>query len=314
VQAIVIKNAQAVLEEVRDPSPAQGEVKIQVASSGLNAADLAQIAGKYPPPPGFPPDRLGMEFAGTIVETGPLTSEELLGKQVMGITGGGAMAQFLCVPHDALVPVPGNIDPLIAGAFPEAAFTALDALFWQGNLQLGDRVLVTGALGGVGTAVLQLASLAGARVTALVRNEDRFDEAYTFGAERAITPDQLAGSGPYELAIELVSASNIAQTVRELSTGGSIVVVGVGAGSNVEIDARWFMTKRARLSAATLRPRPWGEKAQLAKDVSLRILPHLESGAYRIPISASFPANRIGEALERFRQPGKLGKLVITWQ
>jgi len=137
----------------------------------LNGADLMQRLGLYPAPPGSPPDIPGMELAGEVAATGTGVTRFAVGDRVMAIVGGGGQAELALVHERVAMPVPDTIDWPAAGGFPEVFTTAHDALFTQCGLGMGERVLVHGAAGGVGTAGVQLGVAAGARVTATVRNE-----------------------------------------------------------------------------------------------------------------------------------------------
>ncbi len=312
MRALIARNGSVIVEEVATPQPARNELLIKVTSAGINAADLLQARGHYPPPAGFDPERLGLEFAGEVIEAG---SSELFfqpGQFVMGVTGGGAHAEFLTAPASACIPVPASIDPMTAGGFPEAAFTALDALIVQANLSIGDRLLVHGALGGVGTAAVQLGALLGAEVVAVVRNHEQDARALSLGARNSVTPDEISSSGPYDVILELVSGENLATNMNALATNGRIVVIGVGSGAKTQIDLRLLMGKRGTLRASTLRARSWEEKALLASRVEHHLLSHLATGAYRILVEEQFNLADGAEAYDRFSKPGKFGKIILT--
>ncbi len=300
------------VEEVATPQPARNELLIKVTSAGINAADLLQARGHYPPPAGFDPERLGLEFAGEVIEAGSSELSFQPGQFVMGVTGGGAHAEFLTAPASACIPVPASIDPMTAGGFPEAAFTALDALIVQANLSIGDRLLVHGALGGVGTAAVQLGALLGAEVVAVVRNHEQDARALSLGARNSVTPDEISSSGPYDVILELVSGENLATNINALATNGRIVVIGVGSGAKTQIDLRLLMGKRGTLRASTLRARSWEEKALLASRVEHHLLSHLATGAYRILVEEQFNLADGAEAYDRFSKPGKFGKIILT--
>ena len=171
MHAVTIVEGALEWREHPDPEPGPGEVLVAVAAAGINAADLVQLKGFYPAPPGWPPDIPGMELAGEVVGLGPGTDRFALGDRVMSIVGGGGQAELLAVPEATLLPVPEGLAWERAGGFPEAFCTAHDALFTQARLATGDRVLISGAAGGVGTAAVQLAHAAGAEVVATVRSE-----------------------------------------------------------------------------------------------------------------------------------------------
>src|SRR5438094_8498170 len=152
-----------------DPSPERGEALVRVRAAGINAADLLQVRGAYPAPPGSPPDIPGLELAGEVAALGPGVTRFSVGDRVMAIVGGGAQAELAVVHERVAMPVPDGIGWEEAGGFPEAFTTAHDALFTQCGLGAGEALLVHGAAGGVGTAAVQLGVAAGAAVPGSVR-------------------------------------------------------------------------------------------------------------------------------------------------
>jgi NADPH:quinone reductase-like Zn-dependent oxidoreductase len=188
--------------------------------------------------------------------------------------------------------------------------TAHDALFTQAELLVGERLLVHGAAGGVGMAAVQLGTMAGARVTATVRNEHCRDQVAALGAN-AIACDEFVDAGPYDVILELVGAPNFPGNLEALAVRGRIAVIGVGAGSNVELNLHALMTKRARIHGSVLRARSLEDKAAAARLVEKAVLPGFASGDLAVPVAASYPLADAGEAYERFRSGGKLGKIVL---
>ena len=313
MRAATIRDKEVVIEEHPDPTPGAGEVLVRVRAAGLNGADMMQRRGLYPAPPGSPQDIPGMELAGEVAALGPGAERFVVGDDVMAIVGGGAQAE-LCVVHERqLMPVPGGLDPLLAGGLPEVFTTAHDALFTQAELRPGEHLLVHGGAGGVGTAAIQLARAAGARVTATVRNEELRGQVQALGAA-AIAPAGFSERGPFDVIIELVGALNMTGNLQTLATGGRIVVIGVSAGAKSELNLLALMGKRARIHGSTLRARPLEEKALAARLLEREVLPLFESGTLSVPIAATFPLEEAAAAYERFAAGGKLGKIVLTVQ
>src|SRR5947199_7486111 len=150
----------ASLAEAARPVPKAGEVLVRVAASGVNRADLSQIAGRYPPPPGES-EILGLEVSGTVEETG---------ERVCALLGGGGHAEYVAVPAGQLFPAPAPPPDLIAaGGIPEAFLTAFVNLVVAGGDTRGQTVLVHAGASGVGLAAIQVAKLRGARVAATTR-------------------------------------------------------------------------------------------------------------------------------------------------
>jgi NADPH:quinone reductase len=311
MRAATIRENEIVIEEHPDPEPAKDEVLVRVRAAGLNGADMMQRRGLYPAPPDSPQDIPGIELAGEITALGPGAERFELGARVMAIVGGGAQAELCVVRERELMPAPDALDWTAAGGLPEVFATAHDALFTQAQLRSGERLLVHGGAGGVGTAAVQLARAAGARVTATVRNEALRDQVAALGAE-AIACDGFAERGPFDVILELVGAPNMPENLNALATGGRIAVIGVSAGAKAELNLLALMGKRARIHGSTLRARPPEDKALVARRVEHEVLPLFQSGALRVLIAETYALDDAAAAYERFAAGGKLGKVVIT--
>ena len=232
--AVTVRDGELGVEEHPDPVPGAGEVLVRVHAAGLNGADIHQLNGGYPAPPGAPQDILGMELAGEVLSAGEGAMRFKPGDRVMGIVGGGAQAELAVVHERVLMPVPDRLDWPQAGGVPEVFTTAHDALFSQAGLRTGERLLVHGAAGGVGTAAVQLGRAAGARVSATVRNPELRAGVAALGAS-VLAPEEFIDQGPFDVILELVGATNLAGNLRSLATGGRLAVIGVGAGAVGEI-------------------------------------------------------------------------------
>ncbi|MFL5831043.1 MAG: NAD(P)H-quinone oxidoreductase [Solirubrobacteraceae bacterium] len=310
MRAVVIRDQQLVVEERPDPEPGAGQVLVRVHAAGLNGADMHQRLGRYPAPPGSPQDIPGLELAGEVAACGPDAERFVPGDRVMAVVGGGGQAELAVVHERQLMPVPENLSWAEAGGVPEVFTTAHDAVFTQAELKPGERLLVHGGAGGVGTAAIQLGRAAGALVTATVRNADLRPQVAALGAE-AIEPEGFEQHGPFDVILELIGAPNLPTNLAALNTGGRISVIGIGAGAKAELNLGLLMGKRATLRGSTLRPRPLEEKAACARALERSVLPLLASGAVRVPIAATYPLAEVEPAYERFTEGGKLGKIVL---
>ena len=212
-----------------------------------------------------------------------------------------------------LMPIPGTLEWPMAGGLPEVFTTAHDALFTQAGLRAGEHLLVHGGAGGVGTAAIQLARAAGARVTATVRREHSRAQVAALGA-RAIAPEGFAEHGPYDVVLELVGAPSMPENLTSLATGGRIVVIGVSGGVMCELNLLALMGARARILGSTLRARPLEEKALAARRLEREVLPLFAEGALTVPLAEVFPLEQAAAAYERFAAGGKLGKIVLALQ
>jgi putative PIG3 family NAD(P)H quinone oxidoreductase len=311
MRAVTLKGGELTVAEHPDPEPGTGEILVRVRAAGLNGADMMQRRGLYPAPPGAPQDIPGLELAGEVEAPGPGATRFAEGDRVMAVVAGGGQAERAVVHERALMSVPDALGWPEAGGFPEVFVTAHDALFSQAELKPGERLLVHGGAGGVGTAAVQLGRAAGADVTATVRNESLRSGVEALGAT-AIAPDGFEERGKFDVVLELVGAPNLGANVGALATGGRIVVIGVGAGAKAELNLLALMGARGRIMASTLRARPLEQKADAMRKVEKHVLPLVESGTVKVPVAETFALDEAEAAYERFASGGKLGKIVLT--
>jgi NADPH2:quinone reductase len=310
MRAATIRDGKIVVAEHPDPEPEACELLVRVRAAGLNGPDIHQLGGSYPAPPGSPPDIPGLELAGEVVAVGRGVRRFEPGDRVMAVVGGGGQAELAIVHERAAMPVPDELDWTAAGGVPEAFTTAHDALFTQAGLTVGERVLVHGAAGGLGMAGVQLATMAGARVTATVRDATAREQIAAFGVN-ALEPEGFEEHGPFDVVLEVVGAPNMPGNLRALATCGRICVLGVGAGAKVELNLFALMAKRARIHGSLLRPRSLEEKAEAARRVERAVLPGFVSGDLSVPVTATYPLDAVADAYARFQAGGKLGKIVL---
>ena len=312
MRAVAIVGGALVWVERPEPVPGPSQLAVAVRAAGINGADLWQRLGAYPAPEGVPPDVPGLELAGEVVGVGPGASRFAVGDRVMALVGGGAQAEAAVTDEATALALPDGIGWEEAGGFMEAYATAHDALLTQCGMHSGDRVLVTGAAGGVGTAAVQLASALGAEVTASARNAGTHEQLLRLGAHTAIQPDQAVASGPYDVVLELVAGPSLSSSLTALATGGRIAVIGVGAGANVEVDLRLLMARRGRIHGSMLRNRTLPERGAVVAALAAAALPLLSTGRIGVPIEAALPMADPEAAYERFSAGGKVGKVVLV--
>lgn len=311
MRAATIRDGQVLVEEHRDPSPGTGEVLVRVRAAGINGADMMQRRGLYPAPAGSPQEIPGLELAGVVDALGPGSERFVVGDRVMAIVGGGGQAELAVVHERQLMPVPAVLDWPQAGGLPEVFTTAHDAIFTQAGLRPGERLLVHGGAGGVGTAAIQLAKAVGASVTATVRREESRAQVAELGAQ-VVAPEGFAEHGPFDVILELVGAPNLDENMTALAGGGRICVIGVSAGVKAELNLLALMGKRARIHGSTLRARPLEEKALAARCLEREVLPLFDCDALKVPVAETFPLEEASAAYDSFAGGGKLGKIVLT--
>jgi len=312
VHAIVVRDGRLAWEEVPDPEPGDTELLVAVRAAGVNRGDLMQRDGFYPAPPGAPADIPGLELAGEVVGVGQAVTRFSPGDRVMAVVGGGGQAALAAVEETHALAVPADMPWDEAGGFPEVFSTAHDALFTQAALSADDRVLVTGAAGGVGTAGVQLAAATGATVVACVRDLSHASALEGLGAHEVIAVEEIATRGPYDVVLELIGAASLPAALDAIAIGGRVAVIGVGGGARIELNLLQLMAARARISGSTLRPRDRVAKAAVARAVEADVLPLLRSGRVKVPVGASYPLADAEAAYERFAAGAKLGKIVLT--
>src|SRR4051795_12189488 len=173
------------LTEMPDPRPGHGEVLLDVAAAGLNRADLLQRKGFYPPPPGAS-DVIGMECSGTVAALGDGVEGWSVGDRACALLAGGGYAERVAVPAGQLMPVPDGVDLVTAAALPEVAATVWSNVFMVAGLQPGERFLVHGGAGGIGTFAIQVAHQLGATVLTTAGTPDKLAACAALGADVTI--------------------------------------------------------------------------------------------------------------------------------
>jgi len=307
----VISQGQVSWQERPSPVPLAHELLVRVEAAGLNGADLLQRGGGYPPPPGTPADEPGIECAGTVETIGDGVSAFQPGDRVMGLVPGAGQSE-LAVLHERLAMlVPPSRSFAEAGAFSEAFCTAHDALFTQAHLGMGERVLVTGAAGGVGTAAVQLAVAAGAEVVGTVRDPGLRERVAGLGAT-CVAPEEASDHGPFDVVLELLGGEGVGASLGALAPWGRVVVIGLGAGREAKLDLSLLLARRATLRGSTLRNRSLEEKAMVIRRTEHHALALFASGRVKVLIEATYPFAQVAMAYERFAAGAKLGKIVLV--
>lgn len=326
MQAIVITSHGGpdvlALRERAAPEPGTGQVRVRVRASGLNRADLMQREGQYPAPPGAPADVPGLEYAGVVDALGPDSTMWRVGDHVMGITGGGAHAELLCVHEREAIPVPANMDLQDAAAIPEAFLTAYDALFNRVRLRAGERVLIHAVASGVGTAALQLAHAAGATTIGSSRSAAKLARAAALGLDHAIDAsgddwpsavEAAVGRDAVHAVVDLVGGEYLAGNVRVMARRGRIVVVGLTGGRRASLDLGTLLAKRLVVEGTVLRSRALEEKIALARDFAERVVPAFARGMLRPVIDRVIPFTEVRSAHELMSSNETFGKIVLRW-
>jgi NADPH2:quinone reductase len=314
LRVLRISGSDLELVERSTPRPVADQVVVEVAGAGLNRADLLQVAGRHPPPPGAPPDVAGLEFAGTIVAAGPDVSVLSEGESVFGILGGGGHATHVLTREMLCTRTPEVLDPVEAGGVPEAFLTAHDALFRAAGLGPGERVLIHGVGSGVGTAAVQLARAAGAATVATSRTPEKLDRARELGLhEGVLARDGMAEAiGDVDVVLDLVGGAYLETDVACCRTGGRIVVIGLLAGARAELDLGQVLRKRLSVIGTVLRARRDHEKAAATEAFGRGVVPLLARRVVRPVTSAVVPLERARDAYSLLASNATFGKVVLA--
>jgi NADPH2:quinone reductase len=294
--------------------PVSDQVLVEVAGAGVNRADLVQRAGRYPAPPGAPPDVPGLEFSGTVAAVGPAVRSLETGARVFGILGGGGQASHVVVAEPHCCRVPRELDLVEAGGVPEVFVTAHDALFGQAQLQAGERVLIHGVGSGVGTAAVQLAHVAGAWTVGTSRTSQKLERARRLGLDDAVAAgeDMAERIGDIDVVLDLVGGDYLDVDLRVCRTGGCVIIVGLLAGARAEIDLGRLMSARLCLRGTSLRTRPDHEKARAVASFCARVVPLFARARLRPVIEEIVPLERAADAYERLKSGDTFGKIVLA--
>jgi putative PIG3 family NAD(P)H quinone oxidoreductase len=306
------------LGEVPDPVPGEREVLIDVRAAALNRADLLQRRGVYPPPPGAP-TLLGLECAGIVSALGPGVSAAKVGDRVMALLPGGGYAERVAVHEQLLLPIPDALDFVRAAAVPEAFLTASEALFSLGRTLPGDWVLIHAAASGVGSAAVELAGLAGARVIATA-SEKKLDAVRALGAEHVVAREhedfssvarELTEGRGVDVVIDLVGAAYFAKNAACLGVLGRHVVVGLVGGAKSELDLGRVLARRQALLGLVMRTRPLADKIAVVEGFRRQWLHRLADGSLRPLVDSVFPLRDAAAAHARMEANANVGKIVL---
>lgn len=324
MRAIVIREPGGpevlILRDVPIPDPGHGQVRVRVEYAGVNRADLMQRAGFYPAPPGVPADIPGLEYAGAIDAVGSGASRYALGDRVYGLVAGGAYAEHLVVHEREVAPIPAGLSSEEAAAIPEAFLTAYDAMVVQARLQPGERVLIHAAGSGVGTAGVQIARALGCFVVGTSRTADKLERAKELGLDEGLLTkgatfaaavlDATKNAG-VDVVLELVGGAYVAEDLRAMAMRGRIVLVGLTAGLQCDLDLGMLLRKRVQITGTVLRARPLEEKIQAAQVLERNLSPWVAKRTVRSVVDRVFALEEAGAAHAYVAADQSFGKVLL---
>lgn len=310
--------------EMPDPGPGPGEVAIATAATAVNRADVLQRKGFYPPPPGAS-EIIGLECSGTIAALGADAGEWQVGDEVCALLAGGGYASRVVVPAGQVMPVPAGVDLVTAAALPEVACTVWSNLYRTGQqsarLQPGETVLVHGGAGGVGSFAVQLASRLGSRVLTTAGTPEKRAFCAGLGAEVTIdyheedfvevAREATDGRGA-DVILDNMAAKYLQRNLDALAPDGRLVVVGMQGGTKAELDLAKLLTKRASVTAMSLRGRSVADKSTICAEVVEQVWPLLADGSVRPVVGHRFGLDEVAEAHQTMDAGSHTGKILLT--
>ena len=307
------------VREVADPAPGPDEVRIAVAATAVNRADVLQRMGAYPDPRGRVPEIPGLEFAGTVESVGERVTLWRAGDRVMGIDAGGGYAELICTHERQLMAVPASLSLHEAAAIPEVFLTAWDALVVQGGLTSGRWALVHAGASGVGTASIQIARAIGARI-AVTCSAGKADVCRELGAtlvlerspHRWLADAMSAVPSGFDVVLDVIGGEEVERNLVAVASRGTIVQVGLMGGGKVPVDVGMLMARRSRWIGTTLRARPLEEKVVVTRRFAAEMLPLFDTGVLRPVIDSTFTLDRIADAHRHMEANANAGKIVVT--
>ncbi|SDE24219.1 putative NAD(P)H quinone oxidoreductase, PIG3 family [Glycomyces harbinensis] len=305
--------------QVPEPAPGPDEVLIEVAAAGVNRADLLQVAGHYPSPPGAPAWP-GLEVSGTIVNVGSDDNASFLNAEVCALLPGGGYAQYVTVDAALVLPKPENVDLDDAAGLPEAAATVYSNIGYllTEPADRKRRVLVHGGAGGIGTFAIQFArKLVGAETWATARGEWA-EKLQGLGADRVIDyrSEDFAAlameAGGADAILDVVGAAYFEPNLKALAQDGRLAIIGLQQGNAAQIHLGGLLAKRATITGTTLRARPLEQRRQILAEVFEHVWPALDSGEIEPVVTTKIPLAEAAEAHRLMAKGGHFGKIVLT--
>lgn len=313
------------VRQVGKPDITPEQVLVRVQATALNRADLLQRQGKYPPPPGFPAEIPGIEFAGEVAEAGCGVRMWKPGQRVFGLIGGGAHAEYVVTHERLLAEIPPNLDWAQAASVPEVFITAHDALWSQAGLRPAETVLINAVGSGVGLAAVQLVRAIRAVPYGTSRTLDKIEKAKPFGLEAGLVmrdnfdeliaaAEKWTGGKGINVALDLAGGPYVKAFQKLLSLRGRIMLVGTVAGGNYELESRYMLGKRLSVRGTALRARSLEEKIEATQAFAAEVAPLLANGVLRPSIDSIFKLAEIAKAHKRLESNETFGKVVILME
>ncbi len=307
------------LGEAPAPELEPGAIRIRVAATSVNRADLLQRQGLYPPPPGASPI-LGLECAGEVAEVAPDVEGWRVGERAMALLPGGGYAEEVVVPASCAMRVPERVSLEQAGGIPEVFFTVFLNVFELAALPDGGSVLVHGGGSGIGTTAIQLVKRVGGTIIVTAGDDAKCERCLELGADRAVNyrdgdfvaavREQTDGRG-VDVVLDSIGARYLERNLAALAVEGRLVLIGLMGGSKSEIALATLLVRRLQLIGSTLRARSVADKAATIAGFEARFGAALAEGAIRPVIDRVLPLAQAAEAHRAVAASEHFGKVIL---
>ncbi len=308
-----------VWSELPTPTPAKGEVLVEIKAASLNFPDILIVQNKYqmkPPLPFIP----GSEFAGVVRALGEGVSHLKLGQHVACLSGTGGFATYTLAPSALCLPLPDEFPFVDAAAFIMTYATSHHALVDRAQLKAGETLLVLGAAGGVGTAAIQIGKALGAKVIAAASSAEKCALCTAIGADATINYGQenlrealkalTAGKGP-DVVYDPVGGDLTEAAFRSIAWRGRYLVIGFAAGPIPALPLNLSLLKGASIVGVF-----WGEYAKREPRANAGMLQELvgwyTAGKIKPVIDSTMPMSELKAAFAHMGKRAVKGKLVMT--
>lgn len=321
---IITENKTLKWTEVADPVLKAGDVLVEVHAAAVNRADLMQVDGCYPPPPGCP-DWPGLEVAGIVKALSPEAEAEgkwHVGDEVCALLGGGGYAEYAAIPSFMLMPVPRGLSLVEAAALPEAFATAYLNLFVEGGAKEGQTLLMHAGASGLASVIIPMAKAFGLRVITTVLNAEVAKTISHLNADVVVDTSkeniadvlkrEAEAGHPLNIAIDCLGSSKVGECFPYVAYACRWIMIATLAGDLSEVNMRTMYVKNIRLIGSTLRSKPESYKGELLAKLVDEIWPKVESGEVRPTIYKVMPITEANEAHALLRDGKSAGKVVLT--
>lgn len=298
------------------------DLLVRVKAAGLNRAEILWRQGRYGERPGFGDndDIIGLEVAGTVAAMGSAVSGWKIGDRVMGLVGGGAYAQYARMDARLAMPIPAGMPDVEAGGIPEAMITAHQMLMFLGQMKSGDRVLIHGAGGGVGTTMIQMASAAGAGTIVTTSSAGKRQQLKQLGVDIAVDyasedfvqviHDQVTG-GQVDVVVCNMGAGYLERNITSLGIFGRLVQLGLQGGPRETLPLDLLLRKCLTVTGSVMKSQTPEQKQAMTQRFVDRWMPALEQRTLLPRIEKVYPLAEVVAAHSHLENRQPFGKIIL---